>query len=237
MNRGYCAALAALVVAGCAGSSGTGIEVSDRGVVVPSARASIDLGRSPDVTPSDPHSGHAIELGYARAKGSSTQTLSPGEDTVVIGGRSFSPPQQLKNDATIGFFDVMYRWRRFVDSGAFGIELLGGGTYTSMDYATMTPAQRGSDGIHTWGLVGGLGGILRLRPGTSVQARGVWFGTVEIWGSTSGRRFDINFVQALGPNVSLRAGYTSWDVDSDRNFGSKLNATLSGPAIGIELHF
>jgi hypothetical protein len=237
LNPGYCAALAALVVAGCAGSSGTGMEVSDRGVVVPSARASIDIGSSRVAAPSDPHSGHAIELGYAHAKGSSTQTLGAGQQPVFVGGQTFSAPQQLNNDASVGFFDIAYRWRRFVDSGAFGIEILGGGTYTSMHYTATSPAQRSSDGLHGWGANAGLGGILRLRPGTSLQARGTWFGTTEVWGNTNARRFEINFVQALGPNASVRAGFASWDVHSDRNAGSKINATLSGPAIGIDLHF
>ncbi len=227
--------LLAAALAGC-GSTGTGLEATGRGTV-PSGRISFDLARDASTpAPSDPHPGAAIELGYARGRVSGTQDLSNGQ-TSTVGNQTFTGPLRLTNEADMQFFDALFRGRAFTQSGFLGGEALIGLSHGSMNYTTSAPGQRGTDKVGTMGATVGLGGILRFRPGTSMQARYTWFTAGGWFTETNARRFDISFVQALGRNVMLRAGYASWQFSSDENSGSKLNAHLSGPTLGLELGF
>ena len=230
-------ALALLVaaLAGCA-SSGTGLEATGRGTV-PSGRISFDLGRDASTpAPSDPHSGGAIELGYSRGKASGSQDLANGA-TSTVNGQDFVGPLTLSNEAEMEFVDLLWRGRAFTQNGVLGGELLVGVSNAAMDYVVSAPGQRATDNVSEFGGTIGVGAIVRLRPGTSVQARYTWFGSAALWSDTNARRFDLGLVQAIGRHLMLRAGYASWQFSTDANSGSKLNAHLSGPALGLELGF
>ncbi len=83
----------------------TSIQASDGGVFQPVGRASVSLSRLQGA-PSEPQSGQAIEFGVTKASGSGSQTLSNGQQPVVFGGRSFSPPQRLSYDFDFTYADV-----------------------------------------------------------------------------------------------------------------------------------
>jgi hypothetical protein len=232
--RAFLAAAAAAVLAACS-SSGTGLMAEGRGTVG-SARVSFEPSR-PELRPSDPHAGSAFELGISRVSGSATQELLPGQSSTV-GTQTFNGPASLTNEAEIVAVDMLGRWRFFPQNNStFGIEFTFGLSYIDMGYTTRAPGQRGSDSVGGLGGTVGVGGIIRLRQGTSVQARHTWFTTPGIFTSTDARRLEVSLVQALGRNVSLRAGYASWQVTTDENTGSTLNARFTGPALGLELGF
>lgn len=223
--------LAAAALAGC-GSTTTGLEATGRGTM-PSARISFELGRH-EAPPSDPHPGSAIELGYSRGKASGSQSLPAGGSS-TLGGQTFSGPVNLKNEAELQFIDALWRTRGFMQNGVLGGEVVLGLSHAALDYTSTAPGQRATDQVSNLGATVGLGGILRLRPGTSLQARYTWLSAGGVFTETNARRFDISAAQALGRNLVLRAGYASWQYSTDQNTGSKLNAHLSGPTLGLEL--
>ena len=170
-----CGALAACAfLAGCFNfSSTTDVNISDSGVFIPSGRVSIDISPKA-IAPSDPHSGHGIELELTGASGSGNQTLGAGQQPVVLAGQTFSAPQQLKGDFDFKFGELAYRWRSFYGSGAVGIEALGGLGYVGLDLTLASPTQRASRNLDSVGLVGAFGLIWRIRPGTSLQTLFGW---------------------------------------------------------------
>jgi len=209
------------------------IEASDDGVLQPVARLSVNLSRLQGA-PSDPQSGHAIELGFANANGGGSQNLS--SNRVVWGNKTFTAPQQLKHEFDFTYLDVSYRYRKFFDeSRAFGIEALGGLGYADLDFTVRSATQRASEDLSAVGLALGVGAIWRLRPGTSLQGRVAAFGGGDALTAT---RIELYLVQALGRHAALRAGYAAWKVESDRGDGvSKLELEFSGPALGIDVMF
>ena len=212
----------------------TAIQASDNGVFQPVARLSANLSRQQG-SPSDPQSGHAIELGFTKAGGEGSQTLGSGQQPVVFGGRSFPPPQQLRYEFDFTYVDVSYRWRKFLGD-TFGIEALGGVGYADLDFTVRSPTQRANEDLSSVGLALGVGALWRLRPGTSIQGRVTAFGSGDA--VTSARRLELFLVQALGRHAAVRAGYSSWKVESDRGDGvSKLEVEFSGPALGLDVMF
>ena len=229
---GFSVVLLALV-AGCT-STGTAIEVDQSGRFVPTARVSISMPKTS--SPSDPQDGTAIELGIAGVKGRSTQTLGGGQ-RVELGDRTFNGPVTLENEARATLVDGALRWRRFTEGRGLGIELLGGVGYVNADFAATGGGQRGSESFNSLGLVGGIGGIWRLAPSTSVQARYSLFLTGGWFDETDVQRIDLALVQALGRNFALRAGWQAWAIESKHVGRSEISARLRGPSLGMEISF
>jgi len=229
---GFSVAALALV-AGCT-STGTAIETDQGGRFVPNARVSIAILKKD--SPSDPQDGTAVELGVAGVRGRSTQTLSSGQ-RVEIGDQNFSGPVTLENEARATIVDGVFRWRRFTDSRVLGIELLGGLGYVNADFASTAGTQRGSEGFNSLGLVGGIGGIWRIGPSTSVQGRYSLFFTGGWFEESDVQRIDLALVQSLGRNFSVRAGYQAWAIESKHVGRSEISARLRGPSLGFELSF
>ena len=228
-----CSALLFALAAGCS-STGTSIETDEGGRFVPSARVGISFAR--DAQPSDPHDGGALELGVATVKGRSTQTLASGQ-SVEIGDETFNGPATIENETRATVFDGVLRWRRFTESRVLGIELLGGLGYINMDFTTRAGSQQGRDGFSSLGLLGGIGGIWRIGPSTSLQARYSLFITGGWFEESDMTRLEIGLVQALGRNFALRAGYQSWVIESREVWRSEISSKLRGPSLGVELNF
>jgi hypothetical protein len=227
-----CAALAA-----CAPISQ--IQVTDRNAFQPSARVSIGLAGDKD-TPSRPHDGVAFELGVTGTSGSVSQSLAAGQPDVVLGGQTFTGPLQLRNEVDFRYYEGVFRFRKFFND-ALGIEALAGLGYTTLDITVSAPGQRAAEDRDMAGLAVGFGGVWRVLPSTSLQAR--WTGFVASGRllfpdrTMSNQRVDIHLVQALGRNAALRAGWTDWRLSSDNSPSSDFKATFSGPALGLELMF
>ena len=130
---------------------------------------------------------------------------------------------------------MSYRWRRFFDEGAFGIEALGGVGYADLDFTVRSATQRANEDLSSVGLAVGLGALWRLRPGTSLQGRVTAFGGGDV---SSADRVELFLVQALGRNAAVRAGYASWKIKFDRGDAvSKVEVNFSGPALGLDVMF
>lgn len=231
-------ALLAAALAGCvSGPPPSSLEVSDSGVFMPAIRASIGEPAG-ERARSDPQPGSAIELGASRASGAGTQALVAGQQPARFGGREFSPPLDLAHDFEFRYFEASFRWRGFLNE-AFGLELLGGLGYAALDLAVSSATQRAAESIDALGGTAGLGIVLRLRPGTSVQARLTWFASGAQSDVSHARRFELALAQSLGRHAGVRAGYVTWKVDSEREFQdlSPLKLEFSGPALGLELMF
>ena len=239
-NLRFLALLGALGLGGCFTGPyvppPSAIEASDDGVFQPVGRLSKSLSRLQG-PPSDPQSGHAIELGFTKGSGSGSQNLS--SNRIVFGNQTFTAPQQMRYEFDLTYFDVAYRWRKFFGQArAFGIEALGGLGFANLDFSAMSATQRASEEMSSGGVAAGLGALWRLRPGTSVQFRGSSFFSGEDNGVTEARRLDLYLVQALGRHMALRAGYTSWDIKSKRNDSlSPVKVQFSGPSLGLDVMF
>ena len=235
-----CGALAACaLLAGCFNfSSTTDINISDSGVFIPSGRVSIDI--SPKAAaPSDPHSGHGIELELTGASGSGNQTLGAGQKPVVLAGQTFNAPQQLKGDFDFKFAGIAYRWRNFYGSRPVGIEALGGLGYVGLDLALSSPTQRANANLDSAGLVGAVGLIWRVRPATSLQTRYTVYASGKTEAINSAARFDLFVSQALGGHAAIKGGYSVWSLQSTHDNGvtSDVRVKFSGPALGLEVMF
>jgi hypothetical protein len=76
-----------------------------------------------------------------------------------------------------------------------------------------------------------------VLPKTSAQGRLTYFTSTLVTEKSELERWDLAAVQALGRNVSLRAGYSWWELKSTRAGASDVHAQLSGPSLGLELSF
>jgi len=241
-NLRFLALPGALGLGGCCCGTGiyipppSAIEASDDGVFQPVGRLSKSLSRLQG-PPSDPQSGHAIELGITRGSGSGSQSLS--SNRIVFGNQTFTAPQQMRYEFDLTYLDVSYRWRGFFgESRAFGIEALGGVGSANLDFSARSATQRASEEMSSTGVAGGLGALWRLRPGTSAQFRGTAFFSGEDIGVSEAKRLELYLVQALGPHMALRAGYASWDIKSKRNDSlSPIKVEFSGPSLGLDVMF
>jgi hypothetical protein len=225
-----------------AAAGATDVDVSDRGVFLPTLRGAIDLGanRGSALPPSEPKSGHAIELELTGAKGSARQNLFLGQ-SVVFAGQSFLGPQQIKHEYEFGFFDVAYRWRRFFGEGAVGIEALGGLGFLKFDHTMTGTTQRASADLGSAGLMGGFGFLWRIRPSTSFQTRLTIYGSGKDDAVNGAARFEVAVVQALGRHASIKGGLAGWGVrasnDRSTSNASDLRIAFGGPTLGVELMF
>jgi len=216
-------------LAGCIAT--TPVQVTDRDVFVPSARVSVQLSGGEEA-PSRPHSGSALELGVTGASGSDGQSLAAGQLPVVVGGQTFTGPQQLTNQFDFRYYEAVYRGRMFFDD-LLGLEFLGGLAFTSLDLTVTSPGRRATEARSDGGISAGIGGLVRMLPSTILQAR--W--TAFVSSDTSAQRIEIHAVQAFGRNVALRAGWTDWKLSSKDNFSSEFRIRFSGPALGLDLMF
>ena len=235
--------VAAALAPGAALAEHRDIQVTDRGVFIPSVRLGVDIhprGESPAV----PHSGHAFEFGATGASGEADQSRAVGAPTLVFGGQTFAAPAELRHDFDFRFYEAAYRYRHFFGDGAFGIEALGGLGYAEYELTTTSAAQRASQKLSSGGLVGGFGIVWKFLPQTSLQSRITLFGSGENEGVTGAARWDVFVSQAIGRNVGLRLGLTSWSVVSSReddddfsSLNSRIDGRFSGVALGLEAAF
>ena len=242
MNLSYIGVLGALVgltLAGCGTTAipTTTIDISDRGAFQPSLRVGWNISKVPGA-PSDPQSSHGIEIGAMRTSGDDTQDLATGQSPVIFGGTTFNPAQTLRHETDLTYYDVTYRFRRFFGDGSFGIEALAGLAQAILDLTVSSATQRASESLSTTGFQFGVGGIWRLRPGTSLQARYTWFGSSKYYEDTTVSSVEFSAAQALGHNLVVRGGYAYTKVYSERvDFFSDIKVKLSGPTLRLELQF
>lgn len=235
--------LAALLASGAALADHRDIKVEDRGVFIPSVRLGVDI-LPRDESPAVPHTGHAFEFGATGASGEADQGRGLGAPTLVFGGQTFAAPVELHHDFDFRFYEAAYRYRHFFGSGQFGIEALGGVGYAEYELTTTSPLQRASQKLSSGGLVGGFGIVWKFLPQTSLQSRLTLFGSGENEGVTGAARWDVFVSQAIGRNVGLRLGLTSWSVVSSReddddfsSLNSRIDGRFSGVALGLEAAF
>ena len=242
MNLSYIGVLGALVgltLAGCGTTAipTTTIDISDRGAFQPSLRVGWNISKVPGA-PSDPQSSHGIEIGAMRTSGDDTQDLATGQSPVIFGGTTFNPAQTLRHETDLRYYDVTYRFHRFFGDGSFGIEALAGLAQAILDLTVSSATQRASESLSTTGFQFGVGGIWRLRPGTSLQARYTWFGSSKYYEDTTVSSLEFSAAQALGHNLVVRGGYAYTKVYSERvDFFSDIKVKLSGPTLRLELQF
>ena len=242
MNLSYIGVLGVLVgltLAGCGTTAipTTTIDISDRGAFQPSLRVGWNISKVPGA-PSDPQSSHGIEIGAMRTSGDDTQDLATGQSPVIFGGTTFNPAQTLRHETDLTYYEVTYRFRRFFGDGSFGIEALAGLAQAILDLTVSSATQRASESLSTTGFQFGVGGIWRLRPGTSLQARYTWFGSSKYYEDTTVSSLEFSAAQALGHNLVVRGGYAYTKVYSERvDFFSDIKVKLSGPTLRLELQF
>ena len=217
-----------LLAAASAAARDTSLNVDDTSVV-PTLR--IDIGPA-SAAPAQPHGGVHLELGYSNASGDSTQDLAAGE-RVSMGGVPVFGPRQISNSATLRQLDVLVRWRTGSDPWLF--ELLGGLSAVHYEFNAGVVSNSGTP----MAAVLGVGGLWRLRPETSLQARyllgtGVSSYTEEV----RLNRLELAVVQTLAKNFAVRAGYTTWDVTvSPTEPNSELHMRFRGPMLGLDIAF
>ena len=233
--------LAGLSLSGCGSvplTPPTAITVRDSGAFQPSVRVGWNISKV-EGAPSDPQSSHGIEIGAMGARGDDTLSLVAGQGPVRFGGATFNPTQTLQYQADLAYYDVTYRFRRFFGDGSLGIELLAGLGQAILDLAVSSATQRASESMSSTGIQLGIGGIWRLRPGTSLQARYTGFGTGDLNDDVTNLSImEISAAQALGRNVVVRGGYAYTRAESERNNPlSPITVKLSGPLLRLELQF
>lgn len=229
------AAAALLLLGGCGSTpiATTPIEIRDQRSFVPNLKASFNFGKGVD-TPSRPQDGHSIEVEVTGAKGSDTQTLGASESPVIVGGQTFTPPQQLRHDFKFQYTDIAWRWRKFFGGGAVGLEALAGLGYAGVQLSTSAAAPlRASESFYTRGVQGGLGLVWRSEAGTSVQLRVIEFLPLRS-GLTGVSRGEVYLNQALTNHITARIGYTGWQVDRETSTDSSdIRLRFSGPSLGL----
>lgn len=235
------AAALALGLCACAGPGApppppaTALNISDDNVFQPVLRGAVKFPESRDA-PSDPHTGHAVEFGFTRGSGGSSQTLA--SNYVYFGGTQFNAPTTLTTDFTLTYLDMAYRFRAVDRDTGLGFEVLTGIAFADLDLRVSSPSRQASETLSSPGLQLGLGAMWRLRPGTSVQLRGSWFGSTDKTEVTQASRYDLSLVQALGRNAALRAGYSWWSLESERgDTVSPISVEFRGPVLGLEVMF
>lgn len=231
--------IVAAITAGCGSTPSTSndIDFSSGPVAIPSLRVSADLSRS-QFPPSEPHSGHAIEVELTGANATDTRTLAAGATPLGVGGQFFSGSQELRAESSFRFGEVAYRYRKFFGGAqAFGIELLAGIARAQLGLTVSGVSQSGNERFGDDGAAGSVGGVWRLRERTSLQARYLVF----LSKSTEAYRLELQMTQALARNAALRAGVAKWHIDLEGDQRGSSRATLGvrfwGPTVGLDLMF
>jgi len=237
------AILAAAWLAGCVSTTNSDLSVTDRGTVIPSVRASVDI--APRIqAPAIPHSGHSIEFAISGTSGDDVQGLAATDPQVVFGGQTFAAPNSLHHEFDFGFVELAYRFRHFFGDGSFGIEALGGLGFAEFNLTTTSATRRAQEKLSNGGLLAGFGVIWKFLPSTSLQSRLTVFGSGEREDVTGAARFDLYVAQRLGRHVALRGGVVGWGITSTReaseNFispNSRIRARFSGLGLGLDVMF
>lgn len=232
-----CAATAALLVSGCftpTAPPAESIDASANNVFQPVLRGAILA--SPRSAPNDAQTGHAVELGITRGSGSATQSLSSGY--VALGNQQFFAPATLTYDFDFTYVDIAYRWRQVFRASGLGYEALAGVGLADLDFAVRSGNRRASESLSSPGLNVGLGAMWRFWRWTSLHARASGFFSADDNGVSRAARIDAYLSQAVFSNFAVRAGYSSWNVQSDRgDTVSPIDLRFRGPVLGAELMF
>jgi hypothetical protein len=179
-----------------------------------------------------------LEFEAFRATGSDSQSLAAGQKPVILNNTTFSAPQQLRNDFDFRFAGASWRWRKFFAGRSLGLETFAGLGYAWLDLTVSSPSQQASQHFSTLGPQGGVGLIWRLRPSTtSLQARIAGFVSATD-GVNRAARAEVFLVQALGENVTVRAGYAAWEAKGQALPDiSDFRLRFSGAALGLQFDF
>jgi hypothetical protein len=227
--------LVAVVLTGC--ETASPIMANDQRVFQPSIRVTSSLDDDKPAS-ANPQSGRVIEFGLTKAKGGGDQTLATGKPSIIFNNNTFTAPLKIRNDFDMTYADLSFRWRRFFRERAFGLELAGGAGYASLDLAVSSATQSASERYGSYGIQGGVGLIWRMQPSTSLHARVAGYASRGTTGITDLGRYDFYLAQALGENISLRAGYAKWEVNGSGGEGtSNFRLVFSGPVLGIGMDF
>lgn len=228
--------LATLGLGGCSDYY-TRIEATDKRTFLPALRANINFGEDKQVA-SEPHTGHAIEIGIAKARGSDSQWLSAAQPPISLNDTSFNGPQKVQVDFDTSFSNISWRWRKFFAERSLGLEVTAGVGFSSLDLAVSSTSsmQRASEHYFTRGPQAGVGLIWRLNPSTSLHGRVSVF--ISNPGVDSMGRFELYFAKSLHKNLALRAGYARWDASGESSgYGSAFDLLLSGPILALDWDF
>jgi hypothetical protein len=115
--------------------------------------------------------------------------------------------------------------------------------YAQLGLTVAGVSQRAAERLRDGGVVVGLGAMLRFWGSTSVNFRATGFASGSTDGVTNAARYDVYLAQALGRYAGIRAGYSWWNVSSERedDYGSShlspIRVRFSGPQLGLELMF
>ncbi len=230
------AVVAVLLLSGC-GLPTSRIDAEDNGVFLPSLRTAVSFSEGKGA-PAEVQTGHAVEFGYVKTNGSDAQFLPAGQAPVVLGGQTFSAPQQLRNAFDFSFIDVSWRWRRFFGDYPLGLEVLAGLGNSRLDLAVSSPTQQASESFSTAGPQAGAGFLWRLHPGTSVQARVAGFVSTSGRGVNEAVRAELSLSRVLHENLGVRLGYSSWEVKGQgQDTISDFRLRMSGPSLMLEMNF
>jgi len=232
------AAALALGLAGCLGPGtppASTLNVSDDTVFQPVLRGAVNFPES-RAAPSDPHTGHAVEFGFTRGSGSSSQALA--SNYAYFGGTRFDAPATLSSEFTLTYVDMAYRFRAVDGDTGLGFEALAGIAFAELDLSVSSAGRRASETLSSPGPQLGLGAMWRLRPGTSVHLRGSWFRSTDETEVSQASRYELLLMQSLGRNAALRAGYSWWSLESNRGETvSPIQVEFRGPTLGLEVMF
>lgn len=237
-----------LILYGCGGTtcppggclSTAPIKVDSNYVFSPSTRLAFDLTDSK--LGADLHTGDAIEFGIAHTSGNSRQYIA-GYEQVVLNNNHFAGPQNLRNEFSMYYADLSYRWRKFPWDKPLGFELAGGLGIPSLDLTVSAPSEQASGNFHSAGVQGAVGVIWRLNPDASIQVRMVEFTSKNITnlmhanpGVNSMQRYELSYAKALGKNLTLRAGYADWTI-TGYGVESDFKLHSSGPTLVLAWDF
>jgi len=235
------AALALLAPCAALGNVTDGIEATG-GAVIPSVGLSIDIVGNSAVQ-NHTSSSHAIDMGFYYARARRTQDVE-NTDVIVFGGRRFTSGQDIKWTSNIQLAHVGYRPRfwfgqsQFALEGLLGVGYAGLGLKGEADNGEVA-AERMSNG----GIVLGLGGIWRFASATSLQVRGMIFGSGKDEGVTSASRWDLTVTHAFSKNFQLRGGvgfvtaYSAREDNDDNIRKSPVRAGGGGLVLGVDFVF
>jgi len=240
MNKRYVPILLLGLASAFAGRAcAADLDIEDRSLIIPNVRIASDIvGTSP--VPSVPRSSHAIEFGVSAARGSDTQHLGPSQSAINIGGQTFAPTQDVRSEFDFRLFELAYRFREVFRGPGIGVEALVGLGYAQLGLTATGATQRATERLNSGGFLFGVGGLWRITPNSSLQVRGTGFVLGGRDDVTNAYHFDLQFARTLGSHAAVRAGYSVWEVRSDRESGSvssPIRLRFSGPMLGLDLMF
>jgi hypothetical protein len=245
--RPFAGLLSAVALAGCQIFQPTSpINADDTGVLLPSVSVAVSLD-SREKAPSELQAGKAIEIGVMGAKGNGDQNHTDQQLPIVLNDTQFIAPQRIRNDFDFNYAHISLRGRKFFSESPLGVEYSGGIGRSSLGLAVSSATQHASARFRNYGVQAGLGLIWRIKPSTSLLARGSIFqsnfqlhilDSQQDWGINAFERYELLLTQGIDDNLSLRVGYAEWEVNGTSGAGmSDFRITFSGPVFDIGLNF